>query len=79
MVVFAHPDDEMGCSGTVASWTREGTQVLFVVCTNGDKGTEDPEMTTERMARTREREMRDAAREFHHLDPARGRKRGMGL
>ena len=61
MVVFAHPDDEMGCSGTVASWTREGTQVLFVVCTNGDKGTEDPEMTPERMARTREREMRDAA------------------
>ncbi len=61
MVVFAHPDDEVGCSGTVAAWTNEGTEVLFVACTNGDKGTEDPKMTTERLAVIREREQREAA------------------
>ena len=45
MVVTAHPDDEVGCAGTVALWTGEGTEVAFVVCTNGNKGTEDLEMT----------------------------------
>ena len=64
MVVFAHPDDEIGCSGTIATWTKEGTQTLFVLCTNGDKGTEDPEMTSERLAKVREREQREAAREL---------------
>ena len=64
MVVFAHPDDEIGCSGTVATWTKEGTQALFVLCTNGDKGTEDPEMTSERLAQVREQEQREAAREL---------------
>lgn len=61
MVVFAHPDDEMGCSGTVASWAKGGTAILFVVCTNGDKGSEDPNMSTEQMAQIREHEMREAA------------------
>ncbi len=62
MVVFAHPDDEIACGGTVATWTRGGTEVLFVLCTNGDKGTEDPEMTSERLAGIREEEQREAAR-----------------
>lgn len=62
MVIFAHPDDETGCSGTIASWIKEGTKILFLVCTNGDKGTENPEMTTKEMARIREQEMRNAAK-----------------
>ena len=61
MVIFAHPDDEIGCAGTVASWAAQGTEVAFVLCTNGDKGTEDPEMTPDRLARIREQEQRDAA------------------
>ncbi|MEE8442115.1 MAG: PIG-L deacetylase family protein [Dehalococcoidia bacterium] len=61
MVIFAHPDDEIGCAGTIVSWTRQGTEVAFVVCTNGDKGTEDPDTTPERVAEIREREQRDAA------------------
>ena len=61
-MIFAHPDDETGCSGTIASWIKEGTKVLFVICTNGDKGTENPERTTQEMARIREQEMRDAAK-----------------
>lgn len=61
MVIFAHPDDEIGCAGTIASWTRQGTEVAFVVCTNGDKGTENQDITPESLARVREREQRDAA------------------
>ena len=61
MVVVPHPDDgESGCAGTVARWIREGAQVLYVVCTNGDKGTADPEMTSQRLAQLREEEQRRA-------------------
>lgn len=61
MVIFAHPDDEIGCAGTIASWTQQGTEVAYVVCTNGNKGTEEIEVTPEYLAQTREREQRDAA------------------
>ena len=51
MVVVAHPDDaEYGCSGTVAKWCREGWEVVYVLCTDGSKGSDDPEMTPERLA-----------------------------
>ena len=57
MVVVAHADDaEFGCSGTVAKWCREGVEVVYVICTNGNKGSDDPEMTSEQLAATRERE-----------------------
>jgi LmbE family N-acetylglucosaminyl deacetylase len=62
MLVIPHPDDgESGCAGTVAKWTREGSKVLYVVSTNGDKGTSDPEMTSPRLAAIREVEQRKAA------------------
>jgi LmbE family N-acetylglucosaminyl deacetylase len=62
MVVTPHPDDaEIGCGGTVAKWIAEGTEVVYVMCTNGDKGTSDPDMTPERLAVIREKEQLDAA------------------
>jgi LmbE family N-acetylglucosaminyl deacetylase len=63
LVIAAHPDDaEFGAGGTVAGWTRAGKQVVFVVCTNGDKGTSDRDMAPGRMAEIREEEQRNAAR-----------------
>ena len=61
MVVTAHPDDEIGCAGTIAAWARQGTEVLLVLCTTGDKGSEDPEMTSERLAQVRAAEQQAAA------------------
>lgn len=61
MAIFAHPDDEIACAGTIAAWVQQGTQVAYVVCTNGDKGTEDMEMRPEALATTREQEQRGAA------------------
>ncbi len=62
MLVIPHPDDgESGAAGTTAKWAREGCRVLYVVCTNGDKGSSDPEMTSERLAAIREREQLNAA------------------
>jgi LmbE family N-acetylglucosaminyl deacetylase len=63
MVITPHPDDaEFGVAGTVCRWTREGKSVVYVVCTNGDKGTADPNMKPEQLARTREQEQLAAAK-----------------
>ena len=62
LVVMPHADDvESRMGGTVARWTREGKEVIYVVCTNGDKGTGDPNMQPEELARVREREQLAAA------------------
>ncbi len=63
MVVMAHPDDaEFSCAGTVAKWAAAGSEVIFVLGTSGDKGSDDPAMTSEMLIETREREQREAAR-----------------
>lgn len=63
MVVTPHPDDaEYGVAGTVARWTREGKQVIYVVCTTGDKGTSDPKMKPDRLAEIREKEQLAASK-----------------
>ena len=63
LLVTPHPDDaEGGCGGTVAKWIREGAEVVYVLCTNGDKGTNDREMSPERLAAIREVEQSEAAR-----------------
>jgi len=62
LVVTPHPDDaEFGVAGTVAKWTRQGKQVVYVVCTNGNKGTSDPDITPNQLAKIRQHEQRSAA------------------
>jgi LmbE family N-acetylglucosaminyl deacetylase len=41
---------------------REGKEVVYVVCTNGDKGSSDPNIKTEELAKTREQEQSAAAK-----------------
>jgi len=63
MVVVAHADDaEWGCSGTVARWCAEGWEVVYVLCTDGSKGTEDPAVTGATLVKIREQEQLNAAR-----------------
>ncbi|MFN8529441.1 MAG: PIG-L deacetylase family protein [Anaerolineae bacterium] len=62
MAVFAHPDDpEFFCGGTFARWAHEGAYITFVLATSGNKGSDDPDMTPERLALIREDEERCAA------------------
>jgi len=62
MVVSPHPDDaEFGVAGTVVRWTREGKRVVYVICTNGDKGSSDVNVKQEELAKTREKEQMAAA------------------
>jgi LmbE family N-acetylglucosaminyl deacetylase len=62
MVLFAHPDDaEFLCAGTVARFAHEGYRVQYVLATSGDKGSDDPLATPERLIETRRAEQRAAA------------------
>jgi LmbE family N-acetylglucosaminyl deacetylase len=62
LVVTPHPDDaEYGVAGTAARWVTEGKDIVYVVCTNGDKGTDNAYMKPEELAEIREKEQRAAA------------------
>jgi LmbE family N-acetylglucosaminyl deacetylase len=62
MGVFAHPDDpEFFAGGTFARWVAEGADITFVLATSGDKGSDDPDMTRQRLIEIREEEERSAA------------------
>ncbi|KAA3642980.1 MAG: PIG-L family deacetylase [Chloroflexi bacterium] len=64
LVISAHPDDpDFGAAGTVALWTAQGTEVIYVIATDGSKGSSDPEMTGERLVEMRQAEQRAAAAE----------------
>lgn len=61
MAIFAHPDDvDFGCSGTLAQFIQGGTHATYCLLTSGDKGTHDPKVAPEELARTREKEQRAA-------------------
>ena len=64
MLAFApHPlDAEMGMGGTMAHLIREGKEIVLVICTNGDKGSSDPQMKPEKLAKMREGEQLAAAK-----------------
>lgn len=63
LAVFAHPDDmDFGASGTVAKWAAQGAEVAYLVATDGSKGSDDPRMTSRRLAALRKKEQRDAAK-----------------
>jgi LmbE family N-acetylglucosaminyl deacetylase len=62
MVIVAHPDDpEFFCGGTIALWCTHGTEMSYLILTNGNKGSDDPEMTPEKLTATRKEEQRAAA------------------
>ena len=62
MAIVAHPDDiEFSCAGTLARWAKAGARISYVLCTSGDVGIDDPEMTKEKATEIREKEQRNAA------------------
>lgn len=60
--IAAHPDDmEFSCVGTLARWAKNGSRVIYVLCTSGDAGIEVPGMTREKATQIREEESLQAA------------------
>lgn len=62
LVISAHPDDvDFGCAGTLAQWAREGAEIVYTICTSGEKGSDDPSVTQPELMRIREKEQSAAA------------------
>ena len=62
LVVVSHPDDaEFGAAATIAQLARAGARVDYVVTTDGGKGTDDPDVSSESLIATRVAEQRAAA------------------
>jgi LmbE family N-acetylglucosaminyl deacetylase len=63
LAIGAHPDDvEFGCGGLLAKWAANGCVVHHLVCTDGSKGTWDPDTDLVALAARRRAEQREAAR-----------------
>ena len=63
MIITAHPDDsEFTVAGTVARWVQEGRHVVYVICTDGSRGSNEPDRPPETMAPIRRDEQLAAAR-----------------
>ena len=64
LAVTPHPDDcEGGCGGAIAKWVHEfGTEAVVVMCTNGNKGTQERDLSPEKLASIRETEQLEAAK-----------------
>jgi LmbE family N-acetylglucosaminyl deacetylase len=61
LAIGAHPDDiDFGAGGTLAKWADAGCLVHYMVCTDGSKGTWDPDADTAALARRRQDEQREA-------------------
>lgn len=63
LAVGAHPDDlDVTCSGTIAKWAAEGAECHFLVVTNGNKGSDDINITSAELIKIRHGEQRKAAK-----------------
>jgi len=58
-----HPDDDtFCCAGTLALLAKRANNIHIFIYTNDDKGSYDPEMTSERLGRIRKAEEEEACR-----------------
>jgi len=62
LAIAAHPDDvEFGCGGTLAKWAAQGCEIHHLICTDGSKGSWDPDDDTAALVATRQLEQRAAS------------------
>lgn len=63
LIVMAHPDDgEFSAGGTIAKWAAEGRDIHYCLITDGQVGDAgDNEITSEDLAKVRQREAQAAA------------------
>lgn len=61
LCVVAHTDDvEVTLGGTVAKWTSAGTEVCYLICSDGSRGAKDSDHAGTELSRTRAREQHAA-------------------
>jgi LmbE family N-acetylglucosaminyl deacetylase len=63
LAIGAHPDDvDFGCGATLAKWAEAGCVVHYLVCTDGSKGSWDPDADLAELIAIRQNEQRAAAK-----------------
>jgi LmbE family N-acetylglucosaminyl deacetylase len=63
LAIGAHPDDiEFGCGATLAKWAAAGCEIFHLVCTDGARGTWDPDEDPAALVARRRDEQRAASR-----------------
>src|SRR3989344_1125071 len=63
LAIGAHADDtDFSASGTVAKFIKDGATAYYLICTNGNKGSDDPKITSEKLAQIRRNEQENAAK-----------------
>jgi LmbE family N-acetylglucosaminyl deacetylase len=74
LVIGAHPDDnDFGSAGTSAKAVKEGAKVFYLIATKGQRGGSGKKLTSEKLARIRDKEQQAAAKilgvkKVHFLD-----------
>ena len=61
--------ENIGAGATLAKWAASGCVVHHLVCTDGSKGTWDPEADTAQLVELRQREQRAAAAALEYIQP----------
>ena len=76
LAIYAHPDDpDVSCGGTLATWAQAGCDVRVLLCTDGGKGTLDPDVDPRALAVQRAAEAAEATAQ---ITAKRGRARTHG-
>ena len=69
MAIFAHPDDpEFVTGGALACWSQAGRKLVYVICTDGSKGTSDRHVAAVDLIKRRQEEQIAAARVLGCVD-----------
>jgi LmbE family N-acetylglucosaminyl deacetylase len=62
LAIGAHPDDiEFGCGATLAKWAAGGCEIHHLVCTDGSKGSWEPDEDLPALVEKRQAEQRAAS------------------
>lgn len=64
LAVFAHPDDETFVGPVLARYASEGVKVYLAIATKGEKGTSDPKLFGDPLAKVRREEASCACRQL---------------
>ncbi len=63
LAIGSHPDDiELNAGATLAKWAAAGCEVSLLVCTDGSKGTWNPNADIDELVAVRQVEQKEAAR-----------------
>jgi len=63
--IFAHPDDaEICCGGLIVKLVKDGSEVHYLCCTDGSRGTFNPDISPKHLAVIRDSELKSAAKDL---------------